>query len=364
MTTKLTTNQMTFQSALAGGATRSLQTKFGDLLSVKDFGAVGDGVADDTTAFGNAANAGSVVLVPAGTYLVTTTIGTGAFLAIGSVTITGAGSITNMSKVGDALVTAGNATIGGTAAVTGNTTVGGNATVSGNATVTGNVVVDGNVSTNAAPLTITSNVDVDATLDADNLSINAGYGSVAPVFGCRAWVSFDGTTNGTAPGGTYTATRPAFSTTCTITTTSAHGLLPGHYIRTTSAGVIDTVANAYQVVSVPSSTTFTVTTTANTLLSSVNLPVGVLSILGSGNVHSVVRQNLSNGYYRVNLATAMPDANYAFICTGTSSANSVSVVYGYTNAADLKTPQQFALLAIGNTSWAASNQQVSVVVFR
>lgn len=137
MTTKLTTNQMTFQPALAGGATRSLQTKFGDLLSVKDFGAVGDGVADDTAAFGNAANAGSVVLVPAGTYLVTTTVGTGAFLAIGSVTIAGGGSITNMSKVGDALVTAGNATIGGTAAVTGNTTVGGNATVTGTLNVTG-----------------------------------------------------------------------------------------------------------------------------------------------------------------------------------------------------------------------------------
>lgn len=145
MTTRLTANQMTFQSALAGGATRSLQTKFGDLLSVKDFGAVGDGVADDTAAFGNAANAGSVVLVPAGTYSVTATVGTGAFLAIGSVTITGLGSITNMSKVGDALVTAGNATIGGTANVTGNAAIGGAANVTGNTTIGGNATVTGNV---------------------------------------------------------------------------------------------------------------------------------------------------------------------------------------------------------------------------
>lgn len=40
--------------------------------NVKDFGAVGDGVADDTIAIQNAINAGGTTFFPAGTYLVTT----------------------------------------------------------------------------------------------------------------------------------------------------------------------------------------------------------------------------------------------------------------------------------------------------
>lgn len=72
-----------------GGVTQTVENKLEELVSVKDFGAVGDGVADDSTAFTNAlAAAGNGgVYLPAGTYDVTGTF-SGKFLSLGGVTIT------------------------------------------------------------------------------------------------------------------------------------------------------------------------------------------------------------------------------------------------------------------------------------
>jgi hypothetical protein len=63
-----------------------------DTVSVKDFGAVGDGVTNDTAAFSAAAAASSQVLVPSGTYLMNTapTFGTTLFSLAKNVTATGA----------------------------------------------------------------------------------------------------------------------------------------------------------------------------------------------------------------------------------------------------------------------------------
>jgi hypothetical protein len=64
----------TFQGFLqtgSGATTRTWQSKAADIFSVKDFGAVGNGVTNDTTAIQNAINAASGVLYfPAGSYLV------------------------------------------------------------------------------------------------------------------------------------------------------------------------------------------------------------------------------------------------------------------------------------------------------
>ena len=62
-----------FRQASAGAVVRTAQDKMREWVSVKDFGAVGDGVTDDRAAFQSAINAvvasgGGVIYVPPGTY--------------------------------------------------------------------------------------------------------------------------------------------------------------------------------------------------------------------------------------------------------------------------------------------------------
>jgi hypothetical protein len=70
---------VTFVPAGTGATTRTAQAKMRDVVSVKDFGAVGDGVADDTAKIQAAFTylisvGGGLLLFPAGTYLVSTQI--------------------------------------------------------------------------------------------------------------------------------------------------------------------------------------------------------------------------------------------------------------------------------------------------
>lgn len=53
----------------AGAVTRSVQDKLREYVSVKDFGAVGDGVTNDTAAFTAAQAASDRIIIPPGTYL-------------------------------------------------------------------------------------------------------------------------------------------------------------------------------------------------------------------------------------------------------------------------------------------------------
>ena len=86
------TTSSTFQASkngttLTGALPRLISDGFGDMPSVKDFGAVGNGVTDDTASFTAAIAASPTgVAVPAGSYKITGTV-TGNFYSFGSVTI-------------------------------------------------------------------------------------------------------------------------------------------------------------------------------------------------------------------------------------------------------------------------------------
>lgn len=77
---RLSSAQISYLPAGTGAVTTTLQAKLRQTVSVKDFGAVGNGVADDTAAFEAlvtycAAN-GALGLLPAGTYLINPSIRT------------------------------------------------------------------------------------------------------------------------------------------------------------------------------------------------------------------------------------------------------------------------------------------------
>jgi hypothetical protein len=66
--TKPTSEQVTFLQTGTGATARTVDAKLKDTVSVKDFGAVGDGVADDTAAMQAAHNTGKIVYYNAGRY--------------------------------------------------------------------------------------------------------------------------------------------------------------------------------------------------------------------------------------------------------------------------------------------------------
>jgi hypothetical protein len=68
--------KLAFTQAGTGAVARTIDSKLKDMVSVKDFGAVGDGIADDTAAIQAAitANPGKLILIPSGTYKITNTI--------------------------------------------------------------------------------------------------------------------------------------------------------------------------------------------------------------------------------------------------------------------------------------------------
>lgn len=86
-----TANQINFLQAGSGAVTRTVQSKLRDTVSVKDFGAVGDGVTDDSTAIQNAVNtmtSGGTLVFPFGTYKINTSI----LIQNSDITILGNGS--------------------------------------------------------------------------------------------------------------------------------------------------------------------------------------------------------------------------------------------------------------------------------
>lgn len=67
----------TYLPAGSGAVPRPIREKLGDSVSARDFGAVGDGIVDDTLAIQAALGAARAVHLPAGTYRVTNTVTVG-----------------------------------------------------------------------------------------------------------------------------------------------------------------------------------------------------------------------------------------------------------------------------------------------
>ena len=149
-------------------------------------------------------------------------------------------------------------------------------------------------------------------------SLNGGQTGSAPIYGVRAWVSFDASTN-VSLSGSYSRS----GTVATITSTN-HNLIAGNLIFidfTIGAGTAP-FDGLYEVASVTNANTFTVVTAASvTSIGTVYLRMK--TIRGSGNI-SCVSSALDNpglppasnetagvGRHIVNFSIGMPDTNYA-----------------------------------------------------
>jgi hypothetical protein len=200
-------------------------------------------------------------------------------------------TIATAGKVANSATTATNANTASTIVArdaSGNFTAG---TITAN--LTGNVTgaVTGNAST------------------ASNLSGNAAKSL------CKAWVNFDGTTAGTFAGGASTVSRPAASSTATITTTTAHGLITGNVVH-----VLTGVQAGAYVVTFLTNTTFSIQTTATTLISGATITFQFANLRNGYNVSSIAKSG--NGIYRCNFASLMTSANYVTLVTGSQFSGS------------------------------------------
>jgi hypothetical protein len=84
---------VTFLQAGTGAVARSVQSKERDTVSVKDFGAQGDGVTDDTAAFQAAVNNGGRIFIPPGNYIFNQPV-----IITNIVTLVGAGRTTVLRR--------------------------------------------------------------------------------------------------------------------------------------------------------------------------------------------------------------------------------------------------------------------------
>lgn len=239
-------------------------------------------------------------------------------------------------------------------------TAGGQMTIE-NLKITGAKIGDLEISTGkianeaitSAKLSPTAQTQTIADNTVSSTKMNGGQTGTAPVFGARAWVSFDGTTAGTFAGGGSTVTRVAGSTLCTVTTASPHGMVTNNRVYASTGVAVGT----YTITRL-TDTTFTFNTVATTALNSVSITFLVRSIYGSGNVNSVAFSG--TGFYYVNMSIPLNSSNYAVSWAGTSNGVSGTTFTSTLYLQD-KTNSSFGCQFSGAT--AANNQNQPIVDF-
>jgi hypothetical protein len=181
-----------------------------------------------------------------------------------------------------------------------------------------------------AAITIASANIVDGTIATADIAsaaitapkLDGAQTGTAPIYGVRAWVNFNAQSTANI-GGTYTRTA---STTVTVDTSSDHGLIVGNavYLDFTVGTGTAPFDGLYVVASVVDSNTFTVVSSIATT-STGTISLSRKTIRASGNVANVSAaysgatiasppassQAVDAGFYVVNFAIAMPDANAA-----------------------------------------------------
>lgn len=171
----------------------------------------------------------------------------------------------------------------------------------------------------------------------------------APIYGCRAWGSFDATD----VSGTYSRS----GTTVTVTMT-AHGMTTGQgaNLQFTSG----TATTGFYFITVTDANTFTVTDSASGATSG-NV-TRRLWLKGHGNIASM--SVLGTGYFGVTFATAMDDAYYALIGSASKETDASSTARIVTIIAANVTASGFRIHTETNNATLFDCEFTNFAVFR
>lgn len=226
----------------------------------------------------------------------------------------------------------------------------------GEGSVTSYAIVDGTI-VNAD---INASADIAGSKLADNSTsgvklidssvtaakLDGSQTGTAPIYGARAWVSFDGIVSETSVG---TVSRASGSTLATVTL-SNHGMATGNIVN-----VAGGVATGIYTITKLTDNTFTFVTVATTLLSNVAITLYRRKINGSGNVNSIV--DAGNAIYYVNMTIPMTSANYATSWGGTSDGV-FGATYSNNPQVALKTTSSFQIYFRGTDNVGSANQPI------
>lgn len=144
-------------------------------------------------------------------------------------------------------------------------------------------IVDGTVSTGVIPSSfavVTTNSSGVANLQAQvrangDLLFNSGYGSCATAYGCRAWVSFNGTTGATRGSGNVTSVTRTGTGAYTIALTTA---MPDTNYAITAIGSTDTIGTGRFLGAYPNSTSSILVASNQSTGAALDLTIGSIAI--------------------------------------------------------------------------------------